>query len=106
MSATSGSETDEEVSRAVLAYLQKGISSWPRTELEAAKAVATTTDPDQLAARAAALREECLAIPVDWEDLTLTQGGDLARAEMERRHPELSAAALDALRWAFTYNWR
>lgn len=100
------SRLDQEFSLAIVAYLQKGRSSWPRTDVDAAKAVATSSEPDDVARRVVAIVRECLSVPVDWSSTTLSEGGDLARDEMELRHPELDPTALDALRWSFTYNWR
>jgi hypothetical protein len=97
---------DEEASRAVVAYLGKGTSSWPRADVGAAMEAATVTDPGRLASATAALVEECLGITVDWLSVSLSEGGDQAREEMARRHPQLGPSALEALRWAFTYHWR
>lgn len=100
------SAMDAELSAAVTAYLHRGDSSWPRDDQEAARSVASGTDPDHLVARVLALVQETQAVSVDWSTLSLNQGGDVARAEVSRRHPELSPEALDALRWSFTYHWR
>ena len=63
-------------------------------------------DPETLIARVREIEAETMAVEVDWSTRTLSEGGRVARAAMAERHPELSEAALDALYWAFTYNWR
>lgn len=97
---------NEALSEAVVAYLGKGRSPFPRADEDA---VAVDADPETRAAlieSARSLVEECLAIAVDWSTSTLPEGGRQAQATMAERHPELSPAALEALYWSFTYNWR
>lgn len=99
---------DQALSQAVIAYLGKGRSAFPRSEAGAVVefAVDTGTDPDTLLGSVRALVDECMAIKIDWSNSTLSEGGDEAERVMAGRHPELSAGALNALRWMFTYNWR
>ncbi len=96
---------DEILSRAVVAYLGKEWSPFPRSDVEAVSALAGD-DPETLIARVREIEAETMAVEVDWSTRTLSEGGRVARAAMAERHPELSEAALDALYWAFTYNWR
>ena len=99
---------DQTLERAVLAYLGKGRSAFPRHDEDAVHDVAAEADvdPDALVGTVVSLTEECLAIKIDWSNTTLSEGGDEVERVMRARHPELGAAAVDALRWAFTYNWR
>lgn len=101
---------DRELSQAVIAYLGKGRSPFPRTDDEAVLAFVAEADPEADGAamleQVRALVEECLGIVIDWNTHDLSQGGDEAKREMAARHPELSEDALVALRWMFTYNWR
>ena len=98
--------TDTELSDAIVAYLQMENAASPRTDDEAVRAVAVATDPDDLLARVKALVAESLSIEVDWNSLSLADGGRAMAAEMARRHPELDQVALDALAWKFTFDWR
>lgn len=99
---------DSILSTAVLEYLGKGRSSFPRSDVDAVVAFANQVgaDPDAVLAQVRAITDECLAIRIDWTTRTLVEGGDEARGVMAARHPELSDETLDALRWMFTYNWR
>ncbi len=97
---------DEGLSEAVIAYLGKGRSSFPRTDEDAVATLAGAVGRPDLLATVKALVAGCLAVPVDWTTRSLSEGGREAQAVMAERHPELSAAALEALYWTFTYNWR
>ena len=98
--------TDQELSEAVVAYLQRGRAASPRSDTDAVRAVATTTPPDQLVGKVQALVSESLDVKVDWSALSLGDAGRAAAAEMAVRHPELDTAALDALAWNFSFVWR
>lgn len=97
---------DRVLSEAVIAYLGKGRSPFPRTDDEAVLTSVPDADAAAVLEKVHALAEECLSIRIDWSTHDLSQGGDEAKREMAARHPELSEDALVALRWAFTYNWR
>ncbi len=97
---------DHELSAALVAYLQRGRAASPQADIEAVRAVATGTDPEQLVARVRAVVSESLDVPVDRARRSLGDAGRAAAAEMARRHPELDPAALDALAWNFTFVWR
>jgi len=106
MTHDGGDVTDQELSAAVVAYLQRGQAASPRADADAVRALASTSDPEALVARVEALVSESLDVPVDWASLSLGDAGRAAAAEMARRHPELDSAALDALAWNFTFVWR
>ncbi|WP_157536162.1 hypothetical protein [Microbacterium sp. Root166] len=99
---------EQELSRALIAYLGRGRSAFPMSDADAAAEVAADAhaDPEALLAGVLAVVAECMAIEIDWSNATLSEAGDEAEQVMATRHPELSAAALGALRWCFTYNWR
>ncbi len=97
---------DDELSAGVLAYLQKGVGASPRTDEAACAAAATTRDPAVLLAEVKALVQESLAVPVDWDSMSLGDAGRHVAAEMAQRHPGLSQEAQDALAWSFTFAWR
>jgi hypothetical protein len=92
------------LSAAIIAFLGKGESSLPRADDDAISA--SPADRPALVADVRAVVAECLAIDPDWSTHTLAEGGRVARSAMAQRHPELSSEALDALAWAYTYNWR
>jgi hypothetical protein len=51
--------------------------------------------------------EEAGNIEVNWSNnLTLADAGAFVRCEMQRRHPDLTDSALDAIAWKYTYDWR
>ena len=98
--------TDQELSRGVLAYLQRGQAASPRADEQAVLALAVATSPEELLHRVEAVVAESLAVPVDWDSLSLGEAGRFAAAETVRRHPELSDEAGAALAWNFTFAWR
>ena len=97
---------DSLLSRAILAYLAKGRSSFPKTDGDAVRVLASGSHPDVLLDRVRAIIAECMSVKVDWSKHSLSEGGRTAQRIVARRHPELSADALEALYWMFTYNWR
>lgn len=99
------SPTDELLSGAVIAHLGKGRSAFPVSDDEAVLRLAGDHGADVLQ-RVSELEDEMMAVGIDWDQFSLTEGDDQARSVLADRHPELSPAALDALRWMFTYNWR
>ncbi|MHA3702914.1 hypothetical protein ACXR2U_12120 [Jatrophihabitans sp. YIM 134969] len=95
---TAAVPTDQALSDGVVAYLAYGdAASWRRRP----EAV-----PEEIRTEVEAVVAEADSVRVDWDDRTLGQAGDLMRDEMARRHPELSADALAALRWKWTFDWR
>lgn len=99
---------DRELSQAILEYVGKGRSAFPRSDDDAVVKFAADTgaEPAVLLAQVVEIASECLAVTIDWSTHTLSEGGDEAERVMAERHPELGRDALKALRWAFTYNWR
>lgn len=97
---------DHELSDAIVAYLGKGRSAFPRTDEDAARAVAVDSDPAALLQRVQHIVAECMAVTIDWSSHTLVEGGREAQQVVAENHPELTQPALDALFWMFTYSWR
>ena len=97
---------DQQLSQAIIAYLGKGRSSFPRTDEEAVLALESETESSALLEKVLAAVAEMMSIEIDWSTHTLPEGGDEAARVMAKRHPELTEEALVALRWMFTYNWR
>lgn len=96
---------EETLSRAVVEYLAKGRSSFPRSDEHAVAALAGD-DAGSMLARVRGIIDEMLAIEIDWSESSLSEGARTARATMASQHPELSDEALDALHWMFSYSWR
>lgn len=96
----------EELSRAIVAFLQRGVAKSPRAERAAAAAQATRSEPAVLVAQVEQIVQETLDVSVDWGSMNLGEAGRAAAAEIGRRHPGLTADALDALAWNFTFAWR
>jgi hypothetical protein len=97
---------DAVLSDAIVAYLAKGRSPFPKSDADAVAPEAPQTERDALIAATQSIVNECLAVEVDWNTLSLSEGGRRAQAVIAERHPELTPEALEALYWAFTYNWR
>ena len=96
---------DDRLSRAIIEYLAKGRSSFPKTD-EAAVVAAAGDDAADMVVRVREIVDEMMAIEVDWSESSLSEGARTARATMASQHPELSDEALDALHWMFSYSWR
>ncbi len=45
-------------------------------------------------------------LPVDWSRHDLRSGSEVATAMMRELHPELTEAALQALDWKYSFDWR
>lgn len=99
---------DRELSQAIIVYLAKGTSPYPRPDDDAVVAFAADIDADAeaLVGNVHAIVEECMSIEIDWSTHSLVEGGREAQRVIAERHPEIGADALDALFWMFTYNWR
>jgi len=96
---------DDPKSQAILIYLNRGRSPFPRSDASAvihafpAKGV-------ELAAYAEGVRSELRSLPVDWSSETYEQACERVESEVARRHPELNREAIDAIGWAFCYDWK
>ncbi len=100
---------DHILNQAIVAYLGKaGSAAYPGKDEAAVTAVAegANADPAELLARVRAIDAEFMGVKVDWESLSLEEGGDEAKRVMAARYPQLDEDALEALRWKFTYDWR
>ncbi|WP_417554829.1 hypothetical protein [Microbacterium sp.] len=99
---------DRGLSDAIIAYLGKGRSAFPRSDEAAVAELAGATGVDgaELLARVRSAVDEMMSIQIDWSANTLSQGGREAQRVMAERHAELGQDALEALYWMFTYNWR
>ncbi|MFP7835050.1 hypothetical protein [Marisediminicola sp. LYQ134] len=97
---------DRDLTRAIVAYLGKGRSPFPRTDEDAVRALAVGEDAAVLLTRGRAVTDEMMSIKIDWATKTLSEGGREAQEVLVARRPELGQDALEALYWMFTYKWR
>lgn len=94
------------VNPAIVAFLQRGAAASPRADRSAVAALVHDSSGPEVIAEVERLVQETIDVPVEWRNVSLGDAGRAAGAEMLRRHPWLSAEALDALQWAFTFAWR
>jgi len=96
---------DERRSRAILIYLSKGRRPYPGSDREAVLGGFPEHGPELLTYVEGVLRE-MKSLPTDWSRETYEHAIERVKAEMARRHPELSRDAIDALGWRFSYDWK
>lgn len=100
---TSGADMiDEELSRAILAYDQKGESSYPRADRAAVRREFGAR-ADDLLTRVQELTDEINAVPVDWRVDSQDDAIARVRRLLLRTHPELSNEAIEALVWDYSF---
>jgi hypothetical protein len=98
--------SSEQLSRAIVAYVQKGSAPSPQSDRSAAAAMFDAHDAENGVRDVEKLLGEALDMPVDWHGKSLGDAGREVAAKMGARHPSLSPEALAALAWAFTFAWR
>jgi len=96
---------DENLSAAIVLYTAYGTALSPRQDREA---LPDAFGPlgNNLLAEVEAILEEATTMPVDWHNHSLVSAGKMVRAKMHEMHPNLSAEALNAIEWKFTFDWR
>ena len=97
---------DDELSRAVVAYLRGAGLAWPRQSLEAVAGAMGADTAQRLEPRLKRLADETLHWPVDWDRHDLLSAMDVVRDGLTERHPELSSEAVEALVWEFSYTYK
>ena len=95
-----------ELSNAIILFLGFGSASSPRRDQARLVQEFGTTQGTAIGSQVVALVDELGRFQVDWSRHSLNSAGDLVRTEMHARHPGLSDAALRALAWKFTFDWR
>lgn len=96
----------EEASQALVLWLGFGRAAWPQRD---DAAIAAAVGPDRAPSVLETLRalesdfyaSDALIIAPD-----LVAMGDRAAQQFRARHPELSDEAVNALRWAYTFDWK
>jgi hypothetical protein len=97
---------DDELSRAVVAYLRGAGLAWPRQSLEAVAGAMGADTAQRLEPRLKRLADETLHWPVDWDRHDLLSAMEVVRGGLTEHHPELSSEAVEALVWEFSYAYK
>ena len=97
---------DDELSRAVVAYLRGAGLAWPHRSLDAVAEVVGAGTAERLRPGLERLADETLYWPVDWGCHDLLSAMEVVRGGLAERHPELSGDAVEALVWEFSYVYR
>jgi hypothetical protein len=95
-----------ELSNAVILFLGFESALSPRTDHARLVQEFGATQGAEIGSQVLALVSEVGKIQVEWSKHSLESAGDMVRSEMHARHPYLSDAALRALVWKFTFDWR
>ena len=97
---------DDELSRAVVAYIRGAGLAWPHRSLDAVAGVMDADAAERLGPHLKRLADEAVYWPVDWNRHDLRSAMEVVRSGLAERHPELSSEAVEALVWDFSYaNW-
>ena len=97
---------DDELSRAVVAYIRGAGLAWPHRSLDAVAAAMGAAAAERFGPQLKPLADEMLHWPVDWDRLDLLAAMEVVRNGFAEHHPELSSTAVDALVWEFSYVYR
>lgn len=93
------------VSEAILIYTGTGRSPFPTRSVERLPEHFDPVVAADLAAEVVRLDEEFYEVEPETGE-SLEASADRAAASFAERHPELTTAAVDALRWCYTYDWK
>jgi hypothetical protein len=94
---------DDELSRAVVAYIRGAGLAWPHRSLEAVAEALGADAAERLGSRLKQLADESVYWPVDWDRQDLLSATEGLRGGLTEAHPELSGEAVEALVWDFSY---
>jgi hypothetical protein len=94
---------DDELSRAMVAYIRGAGLAWPHRSLEAVAEAVGADAARRWRQRLSELADESVYWPVDWDGHDLPSAMEVVRRGLTDAHPELSAEAVDALVWDFSY---
>lgn len=97
--------TPDALNRAIILYTGRDISPFPVRDLDRLGGAFTAHDAADLAVEVDRLSHEFYEVKPDANE-TLIEAADRAAAVFAKRHPELSADAVSALRWCFAYDWK
>jgi len=94
---------DDELSRAVVAYIRGAGLAWPHRSLGAVAGAMGAVAAERLGPCLKRLADEAVYWPVDWNRQDLLSAMEVVRSGLAERHPELSSEAVEALVWDFSY---
>lgn len=94
---------DDNLSRAVVAFVSREPHGFPHLDPEALKAECGDAF-DSMLPRVDGLVAEMMTLPFESEDLGAATRA--AKSIMSERHPELGADAIAALGCFYSYSWR
>jgi hypothetical protein len=98
-----GDVIDDELSRAVVAYIRGAGLAWPHRSLDAVAGAMGADAAERLGPHLKRLADEAVYWPVDWNRHDLLSAMEVVRDGLAERHPELSSEAAEALIWDFSY---
>jgi hypothetical protein len=101
--AKGGKMVDEQLSRAVVAYLQGGRYVRPSESPDAVIGAVGAEAAEHLAPRLRELAREAVYWPVDWQGSDDVSAMRVVEREIAGAHPELSAEAVRALSQYFSF---
>ena len=94
------------LSQAVVLYLGWGSAPSPRQDQSQLVRQFGVLRGAELEREVKSLLEQVNQIDVDWTIYPLESAGELVRSYLQSSHPDLTDAAVDALVWKFTFDWR
>ncbi|MGN7859076.1 hypothetical protein ACTJI8_00695 [Microbacterium sp. 22303] len=97
---------DGEISHAIVLWSGKGLSSYPVRDEEAIFREFGHELGQTLLPRILSLEAEFYDSKAHVEAVDLVQMGMRAASEFSARHPEIGKAAIDALAWCYTYDYK
>ncbi len=92
------------LNQAIILYLGRGMSSFPRHDEAVVRGLVAKEEADELLEKVKEVITGCMSVEIDWSAHSLSEAGDEAVRVMAQSYPDLNDAALDALRWQFTYS--
>ena len=94
---------DEELSRAVVAYIRNSGFGWPTQTPESVVEAFGAEASERLMPRLQQLAREAVYWPVDWQQHDDVSAVRAVEHEIAEQYPELDADAVSALGWYFSY---
>lgn len=96
----------DPLSEAIVVWTGKGTRPWPQRDDNAVAAAFGQDVAERLLPVIRRLELEFFRLDCVHHIRDLTAATHAAAAEFAARHPELSPAAVDALAWCYSYDWR
>jgi hypothetical protein len=97
---------DDARSEAMILFLGRGISPYPKRDPERLTERFGNGDGFDLIRYVQSVLDEMYDVQPDWSQGDLASETDKALNRVRTNHPELSDDALAALRWSFSWDWK